>query len=691
VIEPLARPETQGTQTQLSRCRFARAPAALEHEWLVTNGLGGFACGTVAQANTRRYHGLLIAALRPPVERTLMVAKVDATVRSGGRVFQLGCNEFADGTLAPRGFELLSDFRLEHGIPVWTYALKDALLEQRIWMPHARNTTCLQFTLHRTAGALELELVPLCTYRDYHGHTQGGWTLDVAPEERGCRVTAHPGARPCHLFVDRGRFHLRPDWYWRFLHREEMERGLDGLEDLFRPGVIEAQLAPGETLTLTTTAEPDSRHPVSLDEELRRRARLPGVVPEEAPHWIRRLTLAADSFLVRRGSTEGAASPGTTVIAGYPWFSDWGRDTMIALPGLTLCTGRPEAAATILRTFAEHTSQGMLPNRFPDDGTAPEYNTADATLWFFHAMGAYLDATRDRALLRELYPTFKDIIHWHRKGTRYGIHADPADELLHVGESGVQLTWMDAKVGDWVVTPRTGKPVEINALWHLALSSMERWASLVGDAAAAADFHRGAERVAHAFAQAFWYEDGGYLYDVIDCEDPGSRTGASRVDRSLRPNQVLALSLGPGLLDARRARSVIDVCVRELLTPVGLRSLAPGEKSYAGEYRGGQLQRDGAYHQGTVWSWLLGPFALAHYQVYGDAAHALALLAGLAPHLDEACLGTISEIFDGNAPHAPRGCFAQAWSVGETLRAWHLLERAQAQRDNLPRHPGPSP
>jgi predicted glycogen debranching enzyme len=678
--------------TRLSRCRFTRLPSALEHEWLVTNGLGGFACGTVAQANSRRYHGVLIAALRPPVERTLMVAKVDATVRSADGVFHLGCNEFADGTLAPRGFELLSDFRLEHGIPVWTYALEDAVLEQRIWMPHAHNTACVQFTLRHARGPLELELVPLCTYRDYHGHTQGGWTLAVAPEPSGCTVTAYPGARPYRLFVDRGQFHSRPDWYWRFLHRQEMERGLDALEDLFRPGVIQAQLSPGGTLTLVATAEPDLRQPtVSIDEELRRRRRLVSAVPEEAPRWIRRLTLAADSFLVRRGSTGRARSPGSTVIAGYPWFSDWGRDTMIALPGLTLYTGRADAAAAILRTFAAHTSHGMLPNRFPDDGAEPEYNTADATLWYFHALGAYLDATQDRALLAELYPTLKDIIHWHRQGTRYGIHVDPADELLHVGEPGVQLTWMDAKVGDWVVTPRTGKPVEINALWHLALSCMGRWAPLVGDAPAAADYRRSAARVAHAFEHAFWYEDGGYLYDVIDCGSSEPAGGASRVDRSLRPNQVLVLSLGTGLLDTRRARSVIDVCARQLLTPVGLRSLAPGEPSYAGEYRGSPLERDAAYHQGTVWSWLLGPFALAHYQAYGDAADALAILAGLAPHLDEACMGTISEIFDGNAPHVPRGCFAQAWSVGETLRAWHLLEHAQAGGDNLLLRAGAQP
>jgi predicted glycogen debranching enzyme len=646
----------------VSRASFTRLPAVLEREWLVTNGLGGFASGTIALSNTRRYHALLVAALRPPLERTVLVAKVDITVRCGDDLFALACNEFADGTIAPRGFELLEDFRLDHGLPVWTYALKELRLEQRVWMRYGHNTSCLSLTLRHATEPVTIELTPLCTYRNYHGNTQGGWALGVTSERSACVVSAFRGARPYRLGVDCGEFRSSPDWYWRFLHREEAARGLDAVEDLFRPGVFRAHLHPGETLTLVASAEDaaDAHGVSAVDEIERRRALLR--TDCDAPEWIRRLTLAADAFLVRRPST------GVTVTAGYPWFSDWGRDTMIALPGLTLATGRVEDAASILRTFAGYVSQGMVPNRFPDAGSEPEYNTADATLWYFHALSAYLEATGDQSLVTELYPLLKEVIHWHRKGTRYGIHVDGADGLLHIGEPGVQLTWMDAKVGDWVVTPRSGKPVEINALWHLALDSMARWAAVSGDAQAAADYRGAAAGVAAIFSPVFWYEPGGYLYDVID--------GEGGADASLRPNQILALSFNRQLLDEQRARSVVDVCARELLTPVGLRSLAPTDPRYIGRYEGNVYARDAAYHQGTVWSWLLGPFALAHYRVHKDVAHARALLTGLKAHLDEACLGTISEIFDGEAPHVPRGCFAQAWSVGETLRAWHILSHA---------------
>ena len=656
-------------RADLSRASFAHSAHALEREWLVTNGLGGFACSSVALANTRRYHGVLVASLKPPVQRVLMVAKVEPTVRYRGAEFRLGCSEFADGTLAPRGFEWLSAFRLDNGLPTWTYAFADALLEQRIWMADGRNTTYVSFTLAAASAPADLELLPLCTYRDYHSQTRGGWRLAVDTEERGCRVTAFAGAQPYRLLTDRGEFVLSTDWYWNFHHRVEAQRGLDAQEDLFRPGLFRARLEPGETLTLIATAEsaaPDARR--------RREARLQAA-PAAAPPWIRRLALAADQFIVRRARAEGTPD-GTTVIAGYPWFSDWGRDTMIALPGLALATGRMADAASILRTFAAHVSEGMLPNRFPDGGETPEYNTVDATLWYFHALARYLDATDDQALLRELYPTMREIIDWHRRGTRHSIHVDPDDGLLYAGEPGVQLTWMDAKVGDWVVTPRIGKPVEINALWHYALFSMANWAHTLHDSRAALDYEQDARRVAAAFAPAFWFEAGGYLHDVVDGPEGTPGVRGARVDASLRPNQIFAVSLGTDLLDARRARAVVDTCARELLTPVGLRSLSPRDSRYVGQYCGGPRQRDGAYHQGTVWSWLLGPFALAHYRVYGDPAHARGLLAGLAPHLDEACIGTVSEIMDGDAPHAPRGCFAQAWSVSETLRAWHMLSQA---------------
>ena len=651
---------------------------SFDHEWLVTNGLGGFACGTIALANTRRYHGLLIAALSPPVQRVVMVAKADATVRYRGLTFELGCNEFRDGTVAPRGFELLTAFRLEDGVPVWTYGLADAVLEQRIWMADGRNTTYLSFTLRSGCDRVELELLPLCTYRDYHSHSRGDRAPEVSLEERGCRISAFSQARAYRLLIDRGDFAVSPDWYWGFHHRAEQARGLDADEDLFRPGVFRAELNPAQSVAIIVTA--DTRAPDAADVALRgdqeRRRALLKAAPAAAPPWIRQLTLAADQFIVKRADPGGQLS-GTTVIAGYPWFSDWGRDTMIALPGLALATRRFADAGAILRTFAAHVSQGMLPNRFPDGGSAPEYNTVDATLWYFHALSAHLEQTADHKLLRDLYPTLGEIIDWHRRGTRFSIHMDPDDGLLYAGESGVQLTWMDAKVGDWVVTPRTGKAVEINALWHYALTSIASWARSLGDRRAAANHEQAAQRVAGAFSESFWFEEGGYLYDVIDAPGGIPDARGRRVDPSLRPNQIFAVSLGTDLLDSRRSRSVVDVCARELLTPVGLRSLAVRDPKYVGRYCGGPTDRDAAYHQGTVWSWLLGPFALAHHRVYGDAAHASALLAGIAPHVEEACVGTVSEIQDGDAPHTPRGCFAQAWSVSETLRAYHHLTRSQ--------------
>jgi predicted glycogen debranching enzyme len=665
----------------LRRADFTQASNALEREWLVTNGLGGFACGTVAQANTRRYHGLLIATLRPPLERVLMLSKVDATVRYGGVEWALGCNEFADGTLTPRGFEHLSAFSIELGTPTWTYAFSDALLQQRIWMGRGSNTTYLCFTVLAATQSVELELLPLCTYRDYHSHASGGWQLDVALEERGLLISAYPGARPYSLSIDRGEVVAGTDWYWGFRHRAEAQRGLDANEDLYKPGVFRTRLAAGQSVTLTASAQPGVAEPAkgALSREAARRRALLRATPSEAPEWIQQLTLAADQFIVARG--DGAApGGGTTVIAGYPWFGDWGRDTMIALPGLTLTTGRAADAASILRTFAIHVSEGTLPNRFPDGGEPPEYNTVDATLWYFHAIDAYLQATADRALLRDLYPTLRDIIDWHQRGTRYGIRVDPADGLLRAGVANVQLTWMDAKFGDWVVTPRIGKAVEINALWHFALERMAAWARTLGQPPAAEAYAGEAQRVRESFIRSFWSEDAGYLYDVIDGPDGELDARGRRVDSSLRPNQIFAVSLTSGLLDARRARAVVNACSRELLTPVGLRSLSPRHADYAGTYAGGPRERDAVYHQGTVWSWLLGPFVLAHYRVYADAAQAHAQLAGLAPHLGEACLGTISEIFDGDAPYAPRGCVAQAWSVAETLRAWYSITGAEANR-----------
>ena len=674
----------------LARPAFTMAESALAREWLSTNGLGGFASGTVAQANTRRYHGILVATLKPPLERVVMVSKLDASVSYRGARCELGSNEFADGTLAPRGFEHLSAFHLDGSIPVWTFAVGDALLEQRLWMAYGENTTYVQYHLVHGTAPMELEIVPLCTYRDYHAQTRGRQDYAIEARAAGCTLTAFQGARPYRIDADSGRFQPGADCYWSFRHRIEAERGLDSEEDLFRPGIFTAQLRPGEKLTLTASAEAVPAQP-QLDRELERQQALLFSLPPAAPSWIRRLTLAADQFVVARAAAPGATGAGSgergaTIIAGYPWFGDWGRDTMIALPGLVVTSGRHGAAASILRTFARHLSQGMLPNRFPDDGEAPEYNTVDATLWYFHAFAEYLAVSNDLPLLRALYPSLCEIIEWHQRGTRYGIKVDPEDGLLRAGEPGVQLTWMDAKVGDWVVTPRTGKAVEINALWHFALLQMHRWANALGDVAAGNRFLDAANLAARSFAKSFWCEHTACLYDVVDSPD-GAAVDGRRVDAAIRPNQIFAVSLGTDLLPPRQQQAVVETCARLLLTPVGLRSLAPDDPSYTGRYQGGPLQRDGSYHQGTVWSWLLGPFAIAHHRVYGDPAYAQALLANSMAHLNEACVGSVSEIFDGDAPHAPRGCFAQAWGVAETLRAWHRLARAaSAQKSNKVTH-----
>jgi predicted glycogen debranching enzyme len=649
----------------LGRDLCGRWEESVRREWLVTNGLGGYACGTIALANTRRYHAFLMASLAPPVERMLLVAKVDVTVEYLGRRYALACNEFADGTIDPRGFVHIESFAVEHGIPIWRFALADALLEQRIFMAPGANVSYLTLELKRASAPVQVELTPLTAYRDLHSQESGGRAFGVDARTAGCTVQAFEGARPFRLDVDRGSFTAAGEWYWKFFHREEAARGLDALEDLFVPGVFHAEISPGAPLTFTASAEQaDCPPPARAAGALRERSRSSrAALPEGAPAWIETLATASDQFLVRRGEAAGSYS----VIAGYPWFADWGRDTMISLPGLAIALGRFEAAAGILRTFARYVDRGMIPNRFPDEGTAPEYNTADATLWLFQALGDYLSVKRDPDLTRELFPAVKSIIRWHVEGTRYGIGVDPADGLLRAGEPGVQVTWMDAKHGDHVFTPRIGKPVEINALWLNALHVAGRLADRVGDA----DEKRNCETLlSHAAAgfRRFWNPELSCLYDVIDVD------GGSGVDAGIRPNQLFAVSLPYTALSAQEMRAVVDCCARELLTSYGLRSLSPGDPRYIGHYRGDPWQRDAAYHQGTVWAWLLGPFVRAHYRTHGDALLAQSFLTPFSEHLESGCLGSIGEIFEGDAPHNACGCFAQAWSVAEILRAWIQLE-----------------
>ncbi|PYM60746.1 MAG: glycogen debranching protein [Candidatus Rokuibacteriota bacterium] len=652
-------------------------------EWLVTNGIGGFASGTVAGSLTRRYHGLLVAALKPPLGRTVLVAKLEESLECRGQTRSLGTNRWADRTVAPAGHRDLERFRLDGTTPVWTYAWSDVSLEKRVFMEPGANTTYVRYRLLRASDPVTLEVRALVNYRDYHVTTRGaGWQMSVTPVEAGIRVVPFEGAVPFVVLAQTDgpptspaapplpapEVRLAHTWYYGFHLAREEERGLDAQDDHLHAATIRATLRPGAGLTVVLSTEGAPAGPA--DEAWRRRERHEtrlltawrGTLPagRRVPRWVQQLVLAADQFLVRRPLPDDPE--GMSVIAGYHWFGDWGRDTMITLPGLTLTTGRPDVARRILTTFARFVDQGMLPNRFPDAGEAPEYNTVDATLWYFEAIRAYHATTSDDGLLKELFPVLEEIVRWHRQGTRYGIAEDPRDALLRAGEPGVQLTWMDARVGDRVVTPRTGKAVEVNALWYNALRAMASFARrLRRDPAAWAGL---AERVQASFGR-FWNEGAGCCHDVLDGPD-GS-------DDAIRPNQVFAVALPESPLSAERQRKVVDACARHLLTSFGLRSLAPGHPRYQGRYGGGPSERDGAYHQGTVWGWLLGPFALAHYRVYGDAEAARAFLLPMAHQLQDYGVGTLGEIFDGDPPFTPRGTIAQAWSVSETLRAWMAL------------------
>ena len=642
---------------------FVREPDAADaREWLSTNGLGGFAAGTVSGRLARRYHGLLIAALAPPLSRTLLVTKTEDIATYGGQAFALSADRWADGTLAPRGDHLIERFRLDGTVPVWTYACAAARVERRVWMEQGANTTYVTYRLVRGAEPLELALRVLVNYRDYHALTRAGtWRMRVEPVADGVRVTAFDGARPVLVLAEGAAVAPAHVWYHGVRLPLEAERGLDADEDHLHAATVTARVAPGDALTLVLSAEtaPDRdgtaawrRHRDHEEAVLGAWHRHPRGTAA-SPEWIERLVLAADQFIVRRGTD------GLSVIAGYPWFGDWGRDTMVSLPGLTLVTGRSESTRRILTTFAGFVDRGMLPNRFPGAGDVPEYNTVDAALWFIEAVRAYDEATKDDTTLAALLPALEAIVHGYREGTRYGIREDPTDHLIFAGEPGVQVTWMDAKIGDRVITPRVGKAVEVNALWYNALCAMRGFAQRLGRPTGS--WESLAERVQTGFDR-FWNGAAGCCFDVLD--------GPEGHDASIRPNQIFAVSLPASPLPAARQRQVVDACARRLATSYGLRSLDPDDPRYCGRYLGDPQGRDGAYHQGTAWAWLMGPFALAYFRVYQDRETALALLAPLAQHLGDAGLGSVSEIFDGAAPHVPRGCPQQAWSVAEALRAW---------------------
>jgi predicted glycogen debranching enzyme len=629
---------------------------ALSREWLVTNGLGGYASGTVAGVSTRSYHGLLVAALESPLIRVVLVGGSVEQAIYGGRRIPISTNEYADGVFVPNGYRHLAGFRLEGTLPVWTFALADALLERRLWMPYGRNSAYLSYRLLHASGPVDLEITPLIAYRDHHTLTSGqGWQMQVERHPHGVLERPVEDAAPLRLLTDTGEFRSGGRWYWNFRYREEAARGFRDHGDLYAPGSFTKRLEPGEMLTVIYSVEND----VDLDgarsleeEQQRQRALITRAAADDAPAAVQQLVLAADQFLASRPSVDGE-DPTPTILAGYHWFGELDRASMISLPGLTLATRRHDEAAQILRSFA-----AALP-----DSAGPA--SADVPLWFVHAVDAYGRATGDDALLDELLPTMTGILDRVLGGSLDGIGVDPADGLLRAARPNVPLTWMNARVDDWVVTPRAGKPVEINALWYNALRVVAAALTNRNDSRGK-ELLQQADRVRESFHARFVPPAGGYLADVID--------GPDGDDWSFRPNQLLALSLPHPLVEGDVARGVLDAVGRALVTTHGLRSLDPDDTDYAGGYTGDRAQRDAVYHQGPVWPWLFGAYADALLNVTGDRARVANLLTPFEHHLRDAGLGSISELFEGAAPHLPRGAIAQAWSVAEILRIHRLLE-----------------
>ena len=652
-------------------------------EWLVTNGLGGYASGTVPGLITRRFHGLLIAALPAPLGRTMMLNYLRELVHlPGGQTLALGAQEEPEGSASPTALARLVEFRLEAGLPVWQYALPGATLEKRLLMVHGQNTVhvCYRLEGNPPEGVILLELEPWVNFRPHEGALDRPITDHFALTVMGDRYEIASAAPlpPLRLqfHAPRARFAIEGKPLRNIHYRVEKSRGYDAVGDLYSPGYFRVDLVPSTDITLVASTEPweviqalspaDAR----LAERKRRNRLLLAARPEVRDDVAAELVLAADQFLITpTGRVEDATRSRAagdevrTVIAGYHWFTDWGRDTMISLEGLTLVTGRHIEAGYILRTFGHYVKDGLIPNMFPEGNNAGLYHTADATLWFFHAVDRYARVTGDRTTVRQLLPVLEGVARAHLAGTHYGIRVDPADGLLAQGAEGYQLTWMDAKMGDWVVTPRRGKAVEVNALWHNALCVLAHWVGEERDAEAAAPYAEAAARARDSFNRRFWHEAGQHLYDVVDGPDGDSA--------EFRPNQLLAISLPNPVLDRARWEAVVRACEERLVTPAGLRSLAPGSAGYRPRYAGDLRSRDGAYHQGTVWAWLIGPWVDAWRKVHpGDDAGARRWLGGLLDHLGDFGVGSVAEVFDAEAPFTPRGCVAQAWSVAEVLRVF---------------------
>lgn len=627
---------------------------AIEQEWLETNGLGGWSSSSVIGSNTRRYHGLLVAATNPPAERMALVSKLDETIVCDGQRFELATNNYGD-VVHPQGFQYVSRF-LKDLFPVWIYEAGEIQLQKTIAMIHGENTVVIIYKVLKSPAPFTLELLPLLSVRGYHAVSQANEAVQQQYSfvNDVFHTRLYDGTPDIFFKVPSAGFAPDAKWFYHFNYSVEKYRGLDYMEDLYAPGTFNVNLQEGETLgIIISTGNPVNQdaHNLLENETRRRQALLPA---EPVRDITRQLILAADQFIVKRGDHL------KTIIAGYHWFTDWGRDTMISLPGLCLSTGRFTDAKKILSAFAQSVSMGMLPNRFQDNNEPPEYNNVDGTLWYFIAVHKYLEATGDsNFILNDILPVLKEIIDWHFKGTRFNIHVDE-DGLLYAGEQGQQLTWMDARIGSWVVTPRMGKPVEIQALWYNALQIFAHLLLLNQQETDAAQVIASAQKAKNSFTGKFWWTGGNYLFDLIN------EFGEPITD--LRPNQLLAISLPFPLIEGEQAKMVLQAVEDQLYTPVGLRTLPKTDQHYIPVYGGDAYHRDSAYHEGTVWSWLLGPYIDALIKVHQSPTKAIEVINAFSYHMNEGCIGSVSEIFDAEPPHHPRGCIAQAWGVAELLR-----------------------
>lgn len=650
--------------------------ALLTREWLVANGLGGYASGTVSGIVTRRYHGLLVASLPAPLGRTVMLSHVTEWIHLPEGVLEL---EPLDQHMQASHQSHLIEFRLEMGLPVWRYRIGELELEKSVLMPHQQNTVHITYRVIRSAGPITIELRPSMHFRPLEAAVDQVFVevRDYSLTVNEDRYMLNGGTFPpltMKMLDAHSTFTVEARRRENVLFLLEKERGYPSSGEHWSPGFFTLTLEPGQQATLAASTDGAeviaSQTPAQARmAEMKRREHLLSIADPQAQQGMAaELVLAADQFIIMpAGRAEEMARERAmgndvkTVIAGYHWFTDWGRDTMISLEGLTLMTGRHREARAILCTFANYVRDGLIPNMFPEHGKTGLYHTADATLWFFHALHRYLQASGDRDTLRAILPKLNDIVEHHLRGTLFNIGIDSHDGLLKQGQEGYQLTWMDAKVDGWVVTPRRGKAVELNALWYNALRLLEGWLREEREEAAAQSIGEHAARARRSFNQRFWYAEGAYLYDVIDGEQGN--------DVACRPNQLFAISLEHPILERERWQAVLDVVRNKLLTPVGLRSLSPDHPDYKQVYAGDLPTRDAAYHQGTVWGWLIGPYIDAWLKLHpDDATDVDSLLHGFERHLGEAGLGTISEIFDAQEPYTPRGCIAQAWSVAEVLR-----------------------